>query len=681
MRRPSHGEHPAATHVPPPSPSAQQPPRTLQPPQRHPSEGPGPAAGREPEPDAAAGVVTEGLARLIELLAHGAPAEEFGEPAAEARLAGAAPAAVARLERAARTALRVRDTLAQHRRREAQLAALYDTAGDLAAPRDLDSVLRAIVHRARMLLSTDTAYLTLGDDEAGDTYMRVTDGSISPRFQRLRLGLGEGLGGLVAQTVQPYASTDYRTDTRFRHTPEIDAGVGDEGLVGILGVPLRLGPRVIGVLFAADRAPRRFAADEVALLCSLAAHAAVAIDAARRLEDTRRALAELNAANETIRAHNDAMRRAEEAHDRLTDLVLRGAGVSDVAAAVGEVLGGGICLFDADGTELARHGTAPLPHPTEAVRRARAGGRAIPEDGNWVCAVAAGAEPLGTLVLTGRGELPDADRRLFERAGVVAALLLLLRRSAAEAEDRVRGELVVDLLSRPDGDAAALVARGRRLGLELLRPHAVLVARQAAGSRSRLAPAAARFAASRGGVSGEHAGCLVLLLPDADPSSSARRAAAWLGESARCPVTVGAAGPAVGPAAIARAHAEAVRCLSALAALGREGEGAAGEDLGFLGVLLGDREGPEAFVRSTLGPLLEYDERRGTDLLRTVEAYFARGGAVARAADDLHVHPNTVAQRLERVAQLLGRGWREPSTALEVQLALRLWRLTQAPGG
>jgi DNA-binding PucR family transcriptional regulator len=42
----------------------------------------------------------------------------------------------------------------------------------------------------------------------------------------------------------------------------------------------------------------------------------------------------------------------------------------------------------------------------------------------------------------------------------------------------------------------------------------------------------------------------------------------------------------------------------------------------------------------------------------------------------LHVHVNTVAQRLERVTNLLGAGWNDPDRALEVQLALRLHRLS-----
>src|SRR5262249_28399178 len=160
---------------------------------------------------------------------------------------------------------------------------LYDTANDLSGLRDIDAVLHAIVHRARTLLGADVAYMTLTDPETGDTTMRVTDGSVSARFQKLRLGMGEGLGGLVSQTATPYVTANYPADTRFRHTGDIDAGVSEEGLVAILGVPLRLGSTIIGVLYAANRAERPFAREEVALLVSLAAHAAVAIDTTRLL--------------------------------------------------------------------------------------------------------------------------------------------------------------------------------------------------------------------------------------------------------------------------------------------------------------------------------------------------------------------------------------------------------------
>jgi len=668
------------------------------------------------------------LRRLLELIAEDAPAEEYGAVAVQARAAGAGPADLAELERAVGTALRVRRVLRQHRRRETELAALFDTAGDLAALRDLDAVLQSIVRRARMLLGTDTAYLTLRDDEAGDTYMRVTDGSVSPLFQTLRLSYGDGLGGLVAQTARPYATPDYRTDQRFRHTGSIDEGVLDEGLVGILGVPLVLGGRgggrsvgaangapavgggrngqaaqvpaangarsgggapgvpgaaegdVIGVLFAADRTPRPFTPEEVALLCSLAAHAAIAID-------TAKSITELAEAGAVIREHAAAMQRAEEAHDRLTDLVLRGGDLSEVAAAVAGLLDGPITIHDPEGRTHAAVGRrgedfdGVVPETASLVRHAadsHAAARAVFRDSRWTCAVLAGQELLGSLVLYGRGRLDDSDRRLFERAGVVTALLLLLSRSVAETENRVRGELVADLLTAPDRDPAGLVVRGRRLGIDLGRPCLLLVAETAAGHHDKLAAAAGRYLFGSTGISAEQSGTVVLLLPHdgTRPGDAARTAVAQLTPLVGADVTVAAGGPAAGPRAIADAHEEAVRCLRALQSLGRTGDGASAAELGFLGVLLGNDRDVESFVTATLGPLLEYDARRGTELVRTLGAYFACGGTLTRTKDELHLHVNTVVQRLDRIQALLGAGWNDPERALELQLALRLHLLS-----
>ncbi|MGW5745365.1 helix-turn-helix domain-containing protein [Amycolatopsis sp. NPDC003861] len=606
---------------------------------------------------------SDALRRLLDLLASGASTEQLAHVVVAARAEGALGAAdLAALASAGELALRIRETLAEHRRREAQLTALFETASELAALSDPDTVLRSIVRRARALLGVDVSYLSLNDEAENKTYVRVSDGSVSAEFQQIVLGMGEGLGGLVAQTARPYATSDYFNDDRFKHTRHIDSGVEDEGLTAILGVPLAIGPKVLGVLFASDRATREFSADEVALLSSLADHAAIALDSANLLDQTRRAVAELNEANAT-------MERAEDAHDRLTDLVLRGGDLPDVADAVAAVLHGSLTVYDADGTLLASSATPVVLDP-DALAAARTTGRAVSTKDNWVCAVQAGPELLGSLVLAGRAGLSDPDRRLFERAGVVTALLLMLRRSVVRAEDEVRGELLTDLLTAPGRNPRALLARGRRLGIDLSAPHAVLVAHADGGSRRRVASAAARHA-TLVGVHAEE----VVLLATGDPDELARRIAADLGSATGRPVTVGAAGPASGPSAIAEAHAEAARCVRALLALGRSGEGAAMAGLGFLGQLLGDRADLDAFVRQTLGPVLDYDERRGTELVATLRAYFANGAQLARTKDVLHVHVNTVVQRLERVASLLGEDWQVPDRALEIQLALRLHRL------
>jgi len=617
----------------------------------------------------------------LEMLARDAAPAEFEAPILAARAAGANSATLAELERAKALALQVRGVLETRRRRETELSALFETASDLAELNDLDGVLRAIVHRVRRLLHSDVSYLSLNDDSQGDTYMRVTDGTTSAAFRQVRLQMGAGLGGLVAQTATPYATPSYFDDERFDHTQNIDSAVADEGLVSILGVPLILGTRVIGVLYAANRTVRPFGREDVALLVSLAAHAAIAIDNARLLAETQLALAELESASELLQLHTTSVEKAADAHDRLTGLVLHGGGVADVAREVREVLGGEVLVVDPDQAVLVCTGGPPAPTDaeTEVFRRAASTTRSV--DGEGLCAtpVVAGADHLGTLALRRTEPLNEADRRILERAALVTALLLLFRRGVAEAEGRVRGELLQDLLAGVELDPNDLRDRAKLLGADLEQPHAVVVA-QIDGDRARAGQAASHLASVNHGFSAIHRGRLVLVLPNQSPPVAAQLVSDGVGATMGHALTAGAAGPAAGPTAIVAAHDEARRVLDTLLALDRTGETAEADDLGFVGLLLGDRQDVAPFVASVLGPVIEYDAERGTNLIGTLEAYFRNGENLAKARIDLHVHVNTVTQRLERITRLLGAEWQQPERQLEVQLALRLNRLLTPSG-
>jgi DNA-binding PucR family transcriptional regulator len=653
--------------------------------------------------DGAGGELATESDRLLTLLAEDAPAEMFEQLVVQARQRGGEPGELARLEAGVATALRVRSILEERRRRESELAALYETANDLSALREVEQVLQAIVRRARQLIASDVAYLMLIDEARGDTYMRVTEGIVTDEFKRVRLDLGAGLGGLVAQTARPYSTPDYLSDTRFVHT--VDPEVAGERLVAILGVPLKLGAKVIGVLFAANRRYRPFAPEEVALLSSLAAHAAIAIENARLFAEAQEALRDLTAANALIRAHSEATERAAQVHERLTSLVLRGGRMADVAAAIAEVLGGDLLVVDqherlvaavgetpdALGRAAAAEGALPASGAgTAALRRAlgqaRRTGRtvraAVPRrlQPRWVTPIVAGAEQLGALLLACDHELVDADLRSLERAAQVTALLLLNERSLAEAEHRVRGELLDDLLAEPRRDPEGLRRRATLLGLDLDREHAVVVARPSDTERRRAALAeAVALARELGGLAGEHGGSLMLLLPDTDPAGGGNTVARRLSATLGSPVTAGVAGPAAGVAGLVEAHAEASRCLRVLLALGWEGRAAGQLELGVSGLLLGkaDRDELDRLVARTLGPVLEYDAQHRSDLAGTLEVFFNCGGNLTRAAAALYVHVNTLYQRLDRVGRLLGPGWRESDRALELQLALKVHRMTQ----
>jgi DNA-binding PucR family transcriptional regulator len=618
---------------------------------------------------------------FVELLYADAPAAAFTEQVELAAAAGAGEEELARLRAELAVALRVREQLARHRQREAGLTALYDTANDLTAIRDVDSVLQAIVRRARQLLNADITYLSLNDETEGASFMRVTDGSVSAEFRELRLPLGTGLLGLVAQRGAPYSTDDYFEDRRFIHRDYIDHAVDAEGIRAILGVPLTLDGKVIGALLAGNRSRRPFPTSEVALLGSFAAHAAIALENARLFEETR-------AANEQIRAQSESVELAAAAHDRLTDVLLSGGGAPEVAGALAEVLRGDVQVLDPHGRALA--GTTDtvgidddqrVVATAESRRSARTVAVAGAPTPTWVAAAVAGSDHLGTLLLQRAEDLDQADRRTFERGALVTALLLLFQRLVAEAQDRVRGELIDDLLSDPPRDSDALVERAQRQGADLGRDHVVLVIGAEGVERHRVAAAASRLAAGRNGLGGARGAEAVLVLPGSDAVGAAGWAQGRLADLGGT-VTVGAGGPATGVAELGTAYRDARQCLMTLLALGRAGEVADPAGLGFARLLLGQSGAAELreFVAGTVGPVLEYDERRGTELLATLDAWFGSGGRTAEAARTLHVHPNTVGQRLDRVTSLLGAGWREPQRALEIRLAVRLWRLRDVAG-
>jgi purine catabolism regulator len=79
-----------------------------------------------------------------------------------------------------------------------------------------------------------------------------------------------------------------------------------------------------------------------------------------------------------------------------------------------------------------------------------------------------------------------------------------------------------------------------------------------------------------------------------------------------------------------------------------------------------------------LGPLVEYDDRRKGELVKTLEAYFHNDGSVKLAGETLFAHPHTVTYRLKQIERLTGWSLRDPEAKLRLQLALRAHRLAQA---
>jgi signal transduction histidine kinase len=114
-----------------------------------------------------------------------------------------------------------------------------------------------------------------------------------------RLQPGQGIAGWAAQTGQSIIVLRATEDPRFCR--EIDKTIGFD-TKSVLAVPLRVRDSVIGVLELVNKLIGNFDADDQALVETLAASAAIAIDNARLVEELYQYTKELQARNEELDA-------------------------------------------------------------------------------------------------------------------------------------------------------------------------------------------------------------------------------------------------------------------------------------------------------------------------------------------------------------------------------------------
>ncbi|SEQ40053.1 MULTISPECIES: GAF domain-containing protein [Micrococcaceae] len=597
----------------------------------------------------------------------------------------------------AAAARRLNARLWEASRREGLLRVLYDTATDLTGIRDVEAVLKAIVRRTRSLIGSDIAYLSLNNYDTGESYVRVTDGATTALFRNIRMPLGEGVLGAVATGEAPAQSADYLLDGSKSHLESSDAAVAAEGVRAIMGVPLRAEGKVIGALLVADRHAHDFSSDDVALMESIGTHAAVALENARYFSEMADALARLDQAQQQNLSHMQALEELSTLDRRLMETLASAGSLPHLLHLLAESLGSPVFLVSpmgeplADGTAHPDFGSLPaLSAAEESAAKSVAIEFEVNDKKYTVMSAVAGEQHLASLIVA--EQLRPAQLAVLERSALVLSVSLLFERTYQDAQYRLQLELIDDLLSPRAEHSAALTRRAGQFGLANHARLAVRVVGVADDQRQRALSVLRHRSEGSPGITALHESHLCIIEP-VDGNGSRQddaRASGRAGQSIidelrrrRITATVGSSEPVTGFARLSTAHSEAHSVLRALQALSRDGEAADRAALGTAGMLLGAMDSPFAgqLLSAQLGPLLDYDERRGTQLVLTAWTFHNNGGATQETADALHIHSNTLRQRLDRIDALAGASWRRGSRSLDVQVALRLWRMKTAGVG
>ncbi len=173
-------------------------------------------------------------------------------------------------------------------RREAEL--LSEISRDLSSSLDLGSVLRKIVEYAQERCGSDMAFIAPYDQARGVATIVASVGTRTDVYTGVGIQPGKGIGGKVLETRQPFVTSDYLSDPRLSH--DYNPQAEQEGFVSNMAVPILREDEILGVLWVVNRSPRPFTVRHQAVLAKLAGQAAIAVENARRFEETERQLGE-----------------------------------------------------------------------------------------------------------------------------------------------------------------------------------------------------------------------------------------------------------------------------------------------------------------------------------------------------------------------------------------------------
>lgn len=273
--------------------------------------------------------------------------------------------------------------------------------------------------------------------------------------------------------------------------------------------------------------------------------------------------------------------------------------------------------------------------------------------------------------------LTDLDHMAIESGATIAAVMMLHQEAVQTAEASLKGNLLAQLIEGQTDRQALLTDQALRYGLDLTRPYHMLlldVPDLENGGLMRVYRRINRLAAEREWealVSQFAAQVVVLLSATQEP-----RAAAELIERRleRRQLRVGISSTHQRPPEVTDAHAECLEVLDISRRLKDKQRIVAFSELGFLHVVY--HAGAGSLRGNPYVPVLRLLEAETqADLFNTLEVYLDLGGNGVAAAEALHIHRSTLNYRLQRITQISRADLSDPHTRLNLQIAIKQMRL------
>ncbi len=181
------------------------------------------------------------------------------------------------------------------KQRYQQLHRLVELSVTLNSTLDLDDLLQLVTATATELLDCEAASILLYDEKHPRLYFAAATGSDPAQLAEIPVPIDNSLAGTIFRTNQYLILNDAEHDPR--HYPLVSDHMKFK-VKTLLGVPMPIKDRTVGVLEAVNKRNGVFDERDAALLSVTAAHAAIAINNAHMLQTTQKALEQVKESNQ-----------------------------------------------------------------------------------------------------------------------------------------------------------------------------------------------------------------------------------------------------------------------------------------------------------------------------------------------------------------------------------------------
>jgi signal transduction histidine kinase len=177
----------------------------------------------------------------------------------------------------------LRAQIADQQGQIARLAHMLEASRLLNSTLNLEELLVRIQSIATALTATEASSILLLPKKTDELYFETATGEAKDKLPHIKVPLEGSIAGEVIKTAQPLVVNDARRDPR--HYGLVDDATSFSTR-SILAVPLVVKSRVIGAIEVLNKLEGEFTDDDLDILTTMAAHAAVAIENARLFEQS-----------------------------------------------------------------------------------------------------------------------------------------------------------------------------------------------------------------------------------------------------------------------------------------------------------------------------------------------------------------------------------------------------------